>query len=473
VISQDDLDAKVTELATELDVPGVAVGIIQDGVEQYSFHGVTSIKNPLAVDETTLFQFGSTGKTYTATAILRLMERGDLELDKPVRTYLPEFALQDEDVARDVKVLNLLNHTAGWEGDLSDNTGEGDDALERYVALMKDIRQVTPLNATVSYNNASLSVAGHIIEKITGKTYEAAMRELVFEPLGLDDTLFFMNDIMMRRFAVGHVQEEDGSIHLASSWAIPRGNAPAGGMSATAADQIRWARFHLGDGTAADGTRVLSAESVARMQQPTVSMPGSALGDHVGISWLLRDVDGVRVVAHGGTTIGQHSEFLLVPERNFGLISLTNCGPNGPKFNDRLRIWAFEQYLGVIEREPVPVQLDDEQLAQYVGSYETIIVLVDVAATDGGLVAKISIKPEMAQTLRDAGQDPDEPQPDFPIGILGGDGDRYIITHGAAEGMKGYFTRDDDGKVAGIHLGGRLATRVTRSADAVGASASS
>jgi CubicO group peptidase (beta-lactamase class C family) len=470
-ISNEDLVAKVSELATELDVPGAAVGIVHDGVEHYAFHGVTSTKNPLPVDETTLFQFGSTGKTYTATAIMRLMERGDLDLDQPVRTYLPEFALQDEDVAREATVLNLLNHTAGWEGDLSDNTGDGDDALERYVALMKDIRQVTPLNATVSYNNASLSVAGRIIEKLTGKTYEAGMRELVLDPLGLDDTLFFMTEIMMRRFAVGHVQEDDGSIHLAPSWAIPRGNAPAGGMSATAADQLRWARFHLGDGTAADGSRVLSAESVARMQQPTVSMPGSALGDHVGISWLLRDVDGVRVVAHGGTTIGQHSEFLLVPERDFGLISLTNCGPNGPKFNDRLRMWAFEQYLGVIEREPVPVQLSNDELAQYVGTYETIILLVDVAPADGGLVARITVKPEMAQTLRDAGQDPDEPQPDFPIGLLGGDGDRYVISHGAAEGMKGYFTRGADGAVDGIHLGGRLATRVGAKPDPVGAPA--
>lgn len=465
MISQDDLNIEVAELAAELDVPGVAVGIVLDGVEQYAFHGVTSIENPLPVDETTLFQFGSTGKTYTATAIMRLMERGALDLDKPVRTYLPEFALQDEDVAREVTVLNLLNHTAGWEGDLMDNTGDGDDALERYVLLMKKLRQVTPLNATVAYNNASLSVAGRIIEKITGKTYEAAMRELVLEPLGLNDTLFFMTEIMMRRFAVGHIQEEDGSIHLASSWALPRGNAPAGGMAATAADQIRWARFHLGDGTAADGTGVLSAESVARMQQPTASMPGSALGDHVGISWLLRDVEGLRVVAHGGTTNGQHSEFLLVPERHFGLVSMTNCGPNGPKFNDRLQKWAFEQYLGVIAREPVPVRLDAEQLAQYVGTYETIIMLVDVTAADGGLVAKVSVKPEATQTLRDAGMDPDEPQPDFPIGILDDGGDRYIITHGAAEGMKGYFTRGAGGDVDGIHLGGRLATRVDRSAD--------
>ena len=189
-------------------------------------------------------------------------------------------------------------------------------------------------------------------------------------------------------------------------------------------------------------------------------MPGSALGDAVGISWLLREVDGVKVVAHGGTTIGQHSEFLMVPEHGFGLISMTNCGPNGPKFNDQLRIWAFEQYLGVIEREPVPVQLGADELEQYVGQYETIIVLVDVEAADGGLVAKISVKPEMRETLREAGQDPDEPQPDFPIGLLEGAGDKYVITTGAAEGMKGYFTRNADGAVDGIHLGGRLATRV-------------
>ena len=191
------------------------------------------------------------------------MERGDLELDAPVRRYLPEFALQDEDVAQNVTVMHLLNHTAGWEGDLSDDTGDGDDALERYVALMKDIKQVTPLGATVSYNNASLSVAGRIIEKITGTTYEKAMRDLLARPIGSG------------RHAVPHDRDHDASLRgrahprgrrhdqaRRSSWAIPRGNGPAGGMSATARDQIAWARFNLGDGTAPDGTRMLSAESL-------------------------------------------------------------------------------------------------------------------------------------------------------------------------------------------------------------------
>ena len=206
---------------------------------------------------------------------------------------------------------------------MMDNTGDGDDALAKYVARMERLQQVSPLGATVSYNNASLSVAGYIIEKVTGTTYEQAIRDLLLDPLGLDHTFFFPNEIMTRRFAVGHTRHDDGKVTIARPWAMPRGNAPAGGMSANARDQIAWAKFHLGDGKAADGPQILSAELLERMKQPTVEMPGSAIGDAVGISWLLRDIEGVRVVGHGGTTNGQYSEFFMVPERNFALISMT------------------------------------------------------------------------------------------------------------------------------------------------------
>src|SRR4051794_35077521 len=176
------LQDKLTELGERLEVPGVAAGVLVDGDEEHAFHGVTSVENPLPVDGSTLFQFGSTGKTYTATAMLRLVEQGRVDLDAPVRTYVPELRLKDEDVAAKVTVLQLFNHTAGWQGDLMDSTGEGDDALEKYVAKMADLEQTTPLGATVSYNNASLSLAGRIIEKLTGTTYEQAIRDLLFHP---------------------------------------------------------------------------------------------------------------------------------------------------------------------------------------------------------------------------------------------------------------------------------------------------
>lgn len=459
-MDENQLRETVTAAAERLEVPGVAVGVHHQGAAHDAFHGVTSVENPLPVDDRTLFQFGSTGKTFTATAMLRLVERGLVELDSPVRAYVPELALNDEDTAAKVTVLQLFNHTAGWSGDMMDNTGDGDDALARYVARMATLQQVSPLGSTVSYNNASLSLAGRVIEKVTGKTFEQAIKELLFEPLGLTSSFFFPNDIMTRRFAVGHNQKPDGTIVVARPWALPRGGNPAGGISANAADQLAWARFHLGDGTAADGSRVLSRDLLALMQQPTADMRGSALGDFVGISWLLRDVDGVRLVTHGGTTNGQHSAFVMVPERDFAVIVMTNCGPNGAQLHEEVVRWALESYVGVVDRDPEPVTLTEVDLAAYVGRYETIAATADITVGAGGLVVKVEIKPEMAAVLREAGEDPSEEQPPIPLGLLPGPGDRYVVSGGPAKGMKGYFVRGSSGEVEGVHLGGRLATKV-------------
>lgn len=460
----NDLQTKLTELADELGVVGVAAGVVINGEEHYAFTGVTSVENPLPVDADTLFQFGSTGKTFTATALMRLVEQGKVDLDAPVRTYVPELKLRDEDVAAKVTVLQLLNHTAGWDGDLFEDTGNGDDALEKYVVKMADLQQVTPLGATVSYNNAALSLAGRLIEKVTGKPYEHAINELLFQPLGLTSTYFFPGDIISRRFAVGHTKHEDGRLTVSRPWGMPRSAAPAGGMSANARDQIAWARFHLGDGTADDKTTVLSAETLAKMQQPTVDMRGSALGDYVGISWLLRDFQGVRVVGHGGTTNGQYSEFVMVPERGFALISMTNCGPNGSQLNKLLEQWAFEHYLGLHEDEPEQLLLGDEALQQFVGHYETIAARVDIEVAGGQLRAQITPKPEMVAILREAGEENPEEQPPVPLALIAGDNDPYIVPDGPGKGMRGYFSRGDDGQVNGVHLGGRLATRVSEPA---------
>jgi CubicO group peptidase (beta-lactamase class C family) len=458
-VTVEQLGACVAEGVERLAVPGVAVGVYHAGQEQYACHGVTSMDNPLPVDERTLFQIGSIGKTYTATALLRLVERGLVDLDAPVRRYVPELRLKDEDVARSVTVLQLLNHTAGWQGDLLDNTGDGDDALARYVERMAGLEQEFPPGASVAYNNASLSLAGRIIEKLTGKTYEQAVKELLFEPLGLRNSFFFPNEIMTRRFSAGHTQRPDGTITVTRPWGMARSANPAGGISADPADQIAWARFHLGDGRASDGTRLLGRELLERMQRPTVETPGSALGDAIGISWMLRDLDGVRLVSHGGDTIGHHAELVLVPDLDFAITSLTNCGPNGPQLNEELVRWALEAYLGVIDRDPEPIALSEAELAQYTGTYETVAVIGRVSVDGGGLLLEVEIKPEALAQLVEAGQEAPERRRAYPLGLLPGPGDRYIVSGGPAKGMKGYFVRGASGAVESVHVGGRLATR--------------
>jgi CubicO group peptidase (beta-lactamase class C family) len=463
-VEEKQLQAFLEEGAEKHGVPGIAVGIYNDGEEHYAFHGVTSIDNPLPVDERTLFLFGSTFKTFTATAMMRLVEQGKVELDAKVRKYIPELKLKDEQAARDVTILQLFNHTAGWQGDFMETTGEGDDALAKYVEKMAEVEQTTPLGTAFAYNNAAVNLAGRVIEKVTGKTYEKAMKELLFEPLGLQNIFFFPNEVMTRKFAVGHKQDPNtGEMKIARPWAMARAGAASGGsgVCSNAGDLIKWGLFHLGDGRANDGTQVLSEELLKKMQEPTFEMPGSALGDAVGISWFLRDIEGVRVVFHGGDVNGQHSEFKMIPERNFVISMLTNCDLPGFELMDEVEKWAFENYLGIVEKEPEPIKLSDEQLEDFVGDYETRVAAVHITAKDGGLLLKVDPKQEAIDALTESGEDVPPDYPPFPLGFLPGEEDRYIITEGIGKGMKGFFVRDDAGKVEAVHVGGRLATRTS------------
>lgn len=212
-----------------LPVIGAVVGVFHDGKEYVAGFGVTSVEHPLPVTEDTLFQIGSITKTYTATALMRLVEMGRLEVDAPVRAYVPALRLSDESVAAQVTVRHLLTHTGGWVGDYFNDFGLGEDALSRMVASLALLPQLTPLGAVWSYNNTGFYLAGRIVEAITGKSFETALKELVFDPLGLTMSFFFPHDVLTHRFAVGH-EIVDRQPKVARPWALPRSAAPAGGI---------------------------------------------------------------------------------------------------------------------------------------------------------------------------------------------------------------------------------------------------
>jgi CubicO group peptidase (beta-lactamase class C family) len=184
-MSDDTLSDFVEATATEFGIPGVAVGMWADDQEIYACHGVTNVDNPLPVDRDTLYVLGSVTKTYTATALMRLVAEDKVELDAPVRRYVPELKLADESAAADVTVLQLLNHTSGLGWDLLVDTGEGDDALAGYVAKLAELELIAPPGTRASYSQAGYSLLGRIVEKVTGLTYERAVASLVFKPLGL------------------------------------------------------------------------------------------------------------------------------------------------------------------------------------------------------------------------------------------------------------------------------------------------
>ncbi len=442
--------------AIKFGIPGVAVGVWVDGREAYACYGVTSVENPLPVDRDTSFLVGSVTKTFTATALMHLVSEGRVDLESRVRQYVPELVLADERAAEEITVLELLNHTAGLDWGLITDTGEGDDALAKYVAKMAALPLVAPRGARSSYSQAGYNLAGRIVEKVTGLTFERAVTTLLIEPLGLSHSFFARDDVMTRRFAVGHNRAEDGTLSVARLWRRARGDNPGGGLVSSAADQLRWARFHLGDGRAENGVAVLPVDSLHRMKEPTVELRGTNLGDAMGIGWFLRDVDGARTIGHAGSANGQFAELLLLPERDFAVVSMSNAGPNGIPLNQAVVRWALETYAGVIDRDPKPVPYDEARTREVVGDYENEVMTLSIRAKEAGQELEVRVKPEI-RSAADKELPPDHSAFDF--GFLPGDRDEYVITSGAFLGLRGFFSRGDTGAVAGVDLAGRVFRR--------------
>jgi len=191
-----ELDAKIEAAMAEVQIPGVAVGVYYQGQEHVRGYGVTNVDYPQPVDGDTLFRMGSVAKTFTATTVMRLVEQSLLDLDAPVRTYLPNLRLADESVAARVTLRQCLNHSAGWLGEYYPDFGRGADAIGRYVAGMIELPQLTPLGQVYAYNNAAVVLAGHVIETVAGQPYEDVVRQQLLDPLGLDHTFFFSDEII-------------------------------------------------------------------------------------------------------------------------------------------------------------------------------------------------------------------------------------------------------------------------------------
>ena len=160
-------------------MPGVALGVFENVVT--TRFSITNLEDPRQV---TARRRPPPFRDVRRDAIMRLVEQGKINLRAPVRTYLPDFKVQDEAASRDVTIWNLLTHSSGWEGQVS-GPDRGEDTLKNFVASIDTLMQLAPPGAAWSYNNAGFSVAGRVIESVTGTSINDAIRDLVFKPLGL------------------------------------------------------------------------------------------------------------------------------------------------------------------------------------------------------------------------------------------------------------------------------------------------
>jgi len=399
---------RLARLAERHNVPGAQLGILRLGPGESddelveTAHGVLHVRTGAPVGTESLFQIGSITKVWTATVVMALVDEGLLDLDTPVVDVLPELRLADPDVTKSVTTRHLLNHTSGIDGDVFTDTGRGDDCLERYVDVLGEAGQNHPVGATWSYCNSGYSLLGRVIEKVTGGTWDQAMRDRLFTPLGLAHTVTLPEEALLFAAAVGH-DERDGELVPARARGLPRSLGPAGLVTSTVADLLAFARLHLLQGVAADGTRVLSAESAAAMTAHQADLPDKlVLGDSWGLGWIRFGWDGHRLFGHDGNTLGQAAFLRVLPEQGLAVALLTNGGHPRDLYEDLYReIFADVADIAMPRPFAPPEEPVEVDVTPYAGVYERSGVRMEVENGPDGPLLRTTITGPLAELVPD------------------------------------------------------------------------
>ena len=406
-------ERRLAALAKRHKVPGAQLGILRlgDGRADELVTAATGTLNrdiatgaPSTTDS--VFQIGSISKVWTATVVMRLVDQGKITLDTKVADILPGFRLVNDDLTDGVTVWHLLTHTSGIDGDVFTDTGRGDDCVEKYVDLLHEAGQNHPIGATWSYCNSGYTLLGRVIEQVTGQTWDAAMRDLLFAPLGLTHTVTLPEDAIRYAVAVGHVDVGDEQI-VTPTWGLPRSLGPAGLITARAADVLAFARLHMTGGLAGDGTRLLSEASVLAMQELHAEVPDKySLGDSWGLGWIRFGWNGDRVYGHDGNTIGQAAFLRIHPESGVAVTLLTNGGHTRDLYEDLYRE-IFAELSGATMQSSLqppaePVEVD---VTPFLGTYERAAVRMEVLSNGHGPVLRTTMLGPLAEMTPESAVD--------------------------------------------------------------------
>jgi putative CocE/NonD family hydrolase len=443
------------EILQEYGIPGAALAVIEDG--RFVATAAAGLANPasgLRATDDTIFQSGSVGKVYTATLVMQLVDEGLLDLDKPIVEYLPELPLADEEARATITARQLLTHTSGLDGDKMGGPryGRGDDAIERYVKDLGDLKSLQRPGGFWAYSNAGLVILGRLVEVLRGKSFAAALQAHLFTPAGLADTMCFAEDAIVRSAAAGTSPGPDGEPQVTRSWDLGRALGPAGGVLSTAKDLAAFGHIHLNGGVALNGTRVLSEDSVRAMQEPLVECPDKGLASHWGLGWLMHVDHGPKVIGHDGNTSGQTAFLRVIPERRIAVALLTNRDHVNevlvPLMNRLIDGWAGTATTGA-RRPAEGLRLD---LERYAGEYVNIAGRNSIQIVDGTLrLAGSGLNGLELQAV----------QEDVFVAHYPGIGDIEAV----------FLAPDEKGRPQYFHFGGRISKRSDEPAAATSAEA--
>ena len=331
-----DLDAYVARVMRDFEVPGIALAVVQDGrVLLARGYGVRTLGNAAPVDAATLFGIASNTKAFTATALGLLVEEGKLQWDAPVINYLPWFQMYDPFVTRELTIRDLLVHRSGLglgAGDLlwwPTSTYDRKEVARR----LRYIKPVTSFRTAYAYDNVLYSVAGEVIETVSGQTWEDFVGTRILARVGMTgSSVRHSGAAAGGNVATPHAPVE-GRVRPVAPFASDNTN-PAGGINASATDIAKWMIVQLDSGRLGDGSRLFSQRTARELWSIVTPLrPGTpppelaalrANFSGYALGFFVRDYRGQKVVWHTGGLPGYVSRISLIPDRKLGIAVLTN-----------------------------------------------------------------------------------------------------------------------------------------------------
>lgn len=366
-ISADELTAFVDSIIpaemASAHIPGAAFVFVQDGrVVVTRSYGMADIEHHRPVDASTIWRIGSISKVFTATAVMQLVDGGQVELDAPVDRYVHRVAIPST-YPEPVTVRHLLTHTAGFDEIRPGTQAASADGVLPLADFLRDkLVRIRPPGRVIAYSTYGITLAGEMVEEVSGVPIETYMRENIWQPLGMERACITVPAEWHENVARGYELEGDSAIAQAWEWYH---TTPASSVNATVSDMARFMIAHLSGG-AMGKARMLSEPAEAEMQRQQITMepsiPGYALGfneDFVG---------GLRVIEHGGNMAGFSSLMVLIPEAQAGFFVVNHL--EGSNLRDTLKWTLLERFFArARERKTVPPPPAGVRSERFAGRY--------------------------------------------------------------------------------------------------------
>ena len=320
----EEVDAYISTKMKELGFPGAALVIVEgDQIVHLKAFGVADASGRPVTSQTPFFT-GSTGKSFTALAIMQLVEAGKIKLDAPVQTYLPWFRVADVNASKIITVRQLLNQDSGLPHSIGQkqvaNTDLSDSAIENNVRALANVELSGQPGERYEYSNANFVTLGMIIQAVTGQSYESYINEHIFKPLDMQNSFTSKTEAQQDGLAVGY-QKWFGVPVSSPNLPFVRGSLPAGYLNMSAENFGHYLIAQLNNGSY-KGVSVLSPDGISALHHPDVPIPGST--DFYGMGWEAQHFQDVEVIRHNGAVPGYTTDMFLVPQKNLAIAMVMN-----------------------------------------------------------------------------------------------------------------------------------------------------